>query len=231
MKKILNEKTILLLILCIVTLLTIVIASVAWYLNNMQTKLQTGQISIASDRNFLVALSQGGKDVSELSEEEKKIDMGLGAFSNIETGKLAPGTYGQFDLYITSLSDTVMGCQFSLVYNYENNSEQGALPTNVDFSNLLATHLSFSTDADFEIILTNTQKMSVALVPDTETKVTIYWKWAYEYEGLDIVQLTPEQLVTKKENYDSEDSLIGKYIQSINFQLTVEGYQMLPNKP
>ena len=90
MKKILNEKTILLLILCIVTLLTIVIASVAWYLNNMQTKLQTGQISIASDRNFLVALSQGGKDVSELSEEEKKIDMGLGAFSNIETGKLAP---------------------------------------------------------------------------------------------------------------------------------------------
>jgi len=231
MKKILNEKTILLLILCIVTLLTIVIASVAWYLNNMQTKLQTGQISIASDRNFLVALSQGGKDVSELSEEEKKIDMGLGAFSNIETGKLAPGTYGQFDLYITSLSDTVMGCQFSLVYNYENNSEQGALPTNVDFSNLLATHLSFSTDADFETILTNTQKMSVALVPDIETKVTIYWKWAYEYEVLDIEQLTPEQLVTKKENYDSEDSLIGKYIQSINFQLTVEGYQMLPNKP
>jgi len=230
MKKILNKKAILLLILCIVTLITIVISSVAWYLNNMTTKLQTGQIPIASDRNFKVALTPGGKDVSELSEQNAKIDMGLGAFSNIETGKLAPGTYGQFDLYITSLSDTATGCQLSLIYNYANNSEQGTLPSNVDFSNLLATHLSFSKDADFITNITNNAKLSIALVPEVETKVTIYWKWAYEYEGSDAAQLTPEQLTAKKEVYDSEDSLIGKYIQDINFQLTVEGYQMVPNK-
>ena len=68
----------------------------------------------------------------------------------------------------------------------------------MDFSNLLTTHLSFSKDADFITNITNNTKLRVALVPDIETKVTIYWKWAYEYEGSDAAQLTPEQLTAKK---------------------------------
>lgn len=100
-------------IMFIVSGLVLVGFTIAWYTNNHIPAVTGMYMSAADMGDVKVALVSGGKDISELTEDERYADIGMAEFVNHDTEKLAPGTYGVTTFYVTPTKSSVTACKIT----------------------------------------------------------------------------------------------------------------------
>lgn len=104
--------------MAMIVVISVIAVTIAWFqlINSAWAKDLT--LKAGSADYIKVALESGGKDVSELEEDQRYIDINMPNFYNVEknaVGKtlMAPGVSGKLNLYITSLHPDVTSCRIN----------------------------------------------------------------------------------------------------------------------
>lgn len=220
MKRIFKQETVMLVSMCLVLLLVMFGATVAWFegitpasIKNMKVEsddLVDLYVRVKTEEEDYVLLD----DIGTGNDVKYSIDLDIAKQENIEDNTLAPGSYGTVKFEILSKTPRTTGYLISitptveLVDDYENS---GAGLTKDELKNLLETHLKFY--AKFEngeygeaisysdecLFLHNTNEIKGLkgnLTVNKSEYVTLYWYWPYEYGDI------PDSLNILNENSD-----------------------------
>lgn len=228
MKKIINHKIIFLMATTVVLVLTLVNVSVAWYSYSVNVKTDANSFEVAK-WDFIVSLSSGGEPINDTDH----IKLNVSDFVNVKKGKMAPGTSGKIDLFITSNSEVTTGyqiridkSQLKLIIKDEKGVEH-------DYSDILQSHIIFYCfdDEGRKKIILKDSYFEGKLEEGKEKLVPVYWEWLYEP---DVSMIVDEKEKSDRINrYDEEDTLIGEHNEHITggIELNVQGVQERPEIP
>lgn len=232
MKRKADRTTILKIELGIFIVATIISVTIAWFVR-MNTASVKGIDANASSSDYIkVALKPDGADVLELIGDDALVKINMPEFYDTEANKLAPGVYGEINLYITSLNPGVEKCSLTMDFLPEYIDNAGE----IEISNLLKGHIQFyreKNETGYTGLITDAASLKVNLEYQTEIPVTIYWVWFYEYRDIPSEGLcfNPENYFDKDkyiENgdyvyyYDCGDTKIGTGVKNLAFQIKVD---------
>jgi len=207
MKRIFKQETVMLVSLCLVLLVVMFGATVAWFegitpasIKEMDIKADdenTASAGEIDDENYAPLKSVGTGDNIKYS-----IDLDIAKQENIEDNTLAPGAYGTVKFKILSKTSRTTGYAISvtpsieLIDGYEN---IGSGLTEEEFKKLVESHLKFYATYDDDskeyedvipysdecLFLYNEFKGIKGDVNENEIKyVTLYWYWPYEFTDI-----------------------------------------------
>ena len=242
MKKKLSRETVLKIELMLLLVVTVIAVTIAWFVLFNQSKASGIALKSSTAEHVRVALTPGGEDVLELSGEDAYIDINMPEFYNMDAGMMAPGVYGHFDLYITALSPVAEECTIEvehvLEYIDEVMSDDKAVE---ELDKLVAGHIQFYTSYDegtYSGVIKPGSNIKVPLTYNEETKVTIYWRWFYEYTDIpeegrglsgefyfDADNFAPGSGYTEDDYvllYDYADTKIGLGVKNIAFRMDID---------
>lgn len=186
--------------------------------------------------------------LSEVVGDGKKIDIGLADLTNIEEGKIAPGAFGEIHFFITATSPYYSGCQMEIEPSYkfvDNITNLTNTVTPDELKQIVDSHILYFTDK-YTDDTTNEIRYSGKLTFDNdssiltinrnltlnnEEEIVLYWYWPYDYN--EILPYIDENSIisqdgSKEENvrqYDTNDTLIGNYLESITLSFEIKGTQ------
>ena len=208
------------------------------------------QLRAEEQGDIRIALKEGGADISTLEGENKYVNVGLEQLTNIEfmengtkVYKMAPGAYGQVVFYVTPLKQDVGSC--TVVPEVRLKDKDGNLVAQgSDVYRIANEHIIFYYDKEenggtTQTILnmttvsgadgTSVTMRESAVFPlewdsanhrGKEKKITLYWRWDYEYPTdriLPSYQGSHLSDAEKKNQYNLEDTTIGNEIKHMNF--------------
>ena len=228
-----KQETVLTVIMITVTTLLIIGATVAWFVGRKPVTIlnnyyQAGGIDGFDVKVAIVPDSEQSNGVTDLNMEEiegvpyytmneinanqKEIDIDLAKLSNIEEGKLGPGSYGNIRFKIQTITNSEMKYVIRITPNIK--VAQGIPETSNDGSiskemllDLVQNHIKFYAVKDENQVDPNNiysevipyydenqnidiiQSGFIGTVPENNTDgtiqyVTIYWYWPYEYTDI-----------------------------------------------
>ena len=214
------------------------------------------QLRAEEQGDIRIALKKGGADISTLEGENKYVNVGLEELNNIEfvengvkVYKMAPGAYGQVVFYVTPLKQDVGSC--TVVPEVRLKDKDGNLVAqDSDVYRIANEHIIFYYDKEenggtTQTILnmttvsgkdgTRVTMRESAVFPlewdsanhrGKEKKITLYWRWDYEYPTDRILPSYQEGIASLgsvssnemlKDEYNREDTTIGNEIKHMNF--------------
>ncbi len=98
-------------VMTLVSILVLIGFTVAWYSADIGAATVIGMQMIAAQKeSIIVALEEQGVDVSELAESGTYASIGLEELTNIETDKVAPGSYGKVTFYLRPIEIGIHSC-------------------------------------------------------------------------------------------------------------------------
>lgn len=227
-------------IMTIVSILVLIGFTVAWFTGVFHIATVGGMhLKAAEMNNIKVALTEGGADISELSEENRYAEIGLQDMLNVPVDKLAPGQFGKVNFYLTPSDADIEYCEilpevwirqnegawYPGEWDTEADSEESreAELALEELYEVAQRHIVFFEDETMEKPIDTTRLVEWTEADGKITKqVTIYWQWYYEYPFTEVQLAT----LTKKEQqelideYDAEDTRIGNNITDMKFHFT-----------
>jgi hypothetical protein len=228
--KVVNKKNVMSSVSAVTLLILIITASVAWFvLQRTATIRDIG--SKISEWDFIVSTESMGRPL----ETDEAIDILADSIktNEIGSGKLAPGSYGNIDLYVRTSTD--VASDFYLTIDKAN------LKINVDdvtdisytteeLTQLLHSHIKFYADETYTQEVSLTEPITGELALGEEKKVTIYWVWHYDGTFLCDDTMTDEEKAQIMNQYDEEDVVISEYKEYIegSIRIAVAGTQLQP---
>lgn len=250
-----RNKIIQLTVMSILSILMLVGFTVAWFSGDLGSALAKGmQLRAEEQGDIRIALKEGGADISTLEGEDKYVDVGLEELTNIEfvengtkVYKMAPGAYGQVVFYVTPLKQDVGSC--TVVPEVRLKDKDGNLVTeDSDVYRIANEHIIFYYYKARETTPTLLNMTTVSGEDGTrvtmresavfplewdsandkgiEKKITLYWRWDYEYPTDRILPSYQEGIASLgsvssnemlKDEYNREDTTIGNEIKHMNF--------------
>lgn len=242
MKKKLSRETVLKIELLLVLVVTVIAVTIAWFVLFNQAKASEVSLKSSTAEHIRVALVPGGEDVLELLESEAFVDINMPEFYNMDAGMMAPGVYGHFDLYITALSPVATECTIGVKsisdYIEEVIIDEAAV---AELDKLVAGHIQFYTtyeNDNYSGVIKPESVINVPLSYNEEKKVTIYWRWFYEYTDIpaegrtlngefyfDPDNFAPGSGYTEEDYvllYDYADTKIGLGVKKIAFRMDID---------
>lgn len=222
MKKKFDQAMVMRMEMIILIVVTIIAITLAWFVLDNHVR-KSGLELQAHDLEYLrVALAPDGEDVDilTLSGNTVEADIQLPYYYNINEINsnrklMAPGVYGQIDLYIEPLSPMVHQCSVSINSIPEMiDSLSGQSVSQNGLGDLVDGHIQFYRNRDdvhkdtgYTGLITEGDPLVVDLQQGVETKATIYWIWFYEYRDIPV-----EGRQFEAENYFDMD----RYSVSVN---------------
>ncbi len=250
-----RNKIIQLTVMSILSILMLVGFTVAWFSGDLGAALAKGmQLRAEEQGDIRIALEIGGADISTLEGEDKYVDVGLEELTNIEfvengtkVYKMAPGAYGQVVFYVTPLKQDVGSCtvvpevrlkdkdgnlvtedcdvyrianEHIIFYYYKAGKTTPTLLNMTTVSGADGTRVTMRESAVFPLEWDSTANTG------TEKKITLYWRWDYEYPTDRILPSYQEGIASLgsvssnemlKDEYNREDTTIGNEIKHMNF--------------
>lgn len=225
------------LVMAAVSIMMLVGVTIAWYtVVHLRPSVVGMQMRAEETAGISVALESGGKDITELTGDDRYVKIGLEKLLNIENNQIAPGAYGEVTFYVRALNKNVAACQLipSLVPGYEEEfaknypdgvPEEAMVTINNSLKNIskvLEEHVDFYKDKEMTGKVNLETPLHVDLEWDTqnnvgvEKTVTLYWKWHYEDpEAEGMTAGTDKELVIY--DYDMEDTWIGTRLDTMSF--------------
>lgn len=242
MKKKLSRETVLKIELLLVLVVTVIAVTIAWFVLFNQAKASEVSLKSSTAEHIRVALVPGGEDVLELLESEAFVDINMPEFYNMDAGMMAPGVYGHFDLYITALSPVATECTIGVKsisdYIEEVIIDEAAV---AELDKLVAGHIQFYTtyeNDNYSGVIKPESVINVPLSYNEEKKVTIHWRWFYEYTDIpaegrtlngefyfDPDNFAPGSGYTEEDYvllYDYADTKIGLGVKKIAFRMDID---------
>ncbi len=243
-----QEKIILSAVMCVLLAVVLTTATTAWYAINNSTKTYGLDIKLGGIGGIKVATTAGGEDIMadpNLPKNEDGypiISINLREFENIQSGRIAPGAYGQLPFYITALGENVKFYSIKVQMEYRPASASVTEEQRQKIQDIINDHISVYTskytDGDgivrFENPLTyyvdETDAVTAAtgpLIYMEEVFTEIYWVWNYEltdipdYDGIERFHGMDTRKAVRA--YDEEDTTLGNYIDDIWFNIYIEG--------
>lgn len=250
-----RNKIIQLTVMSVLSILMLVGFTVAWFSGDLGSALAKGmQLRAEEQGDIRIALKEGGADISTLEGEDKYVDVGLEELTNIEfvengvkVYKMAPGAYGQVVFYVTPLKQDVGSC--TVVPEVRLKDKDGKLVTeDSDVYRIANEHIIFYYYKAGETTPTLLNMTTVSGEDGTrvtmresavfplewdsandkgiEKKITLYWRWDYEYPTDRILPSYQEGIASLgsvssnemlKDEYNREDTTIGNEIKHMNF--------------
>ncbi len=226
-------------VMTIVSILVLIGFTVAWYSADFGMATVFGMHLVAGQQeNFIVALESQGADVAELAKEGKYASIGLEELTNILSGELAPGAFGEVTFYVRPIEDGMKSCEIKpqvLISQEEDVWYSGVGSSDaelIELYELVQQHIDFYSDPsmapeykidDNLLKLIWTEQESAQLA---EKLVVIYWKWHYEYPFEEHYTAEEQQNLSAVEvselinTYDAEDTKIGNNVESMKFHFT-----------
>ncbi|MBR1692637.1 MAG: hypothetical protein IJ711_07670 [Lachnospiraceae bacterium] len=199
MKKKFDQRIVLRIEMIILIVITIIAVTLAWFVLNNHSLVKGMNLTAQDDEYLRVALQPGGEDVDilTLSGNTVEADVQLPYYYNIneinsDRKLMAPGVYGQVDLYITALSPMLKQCSVSVnsIPEFIDSVSENSAQTEA-LGALLDGHIQFYQTRDEENkgtgytgLITDENPLVVDLEENVEKKVTIYWIWFYEYRDI-----------------------------------------------
>lgn len=242
MKKKLSRETVLKIELLLVLVVTVIAVTIAWFVLFNQAKASGVSLKSSTAEHIRVALVPGGEDVLELSGDEALININMPEFYNMDADMMAPGVYGHFDLYITALSPVATECTIGVRsicdYIEEVVTDDAAVE---ELDRLVAGHIQFYTtyeNDNYSGVIKPESVINLPLSYNEEKKVTIYWRWFYEYTDIpaegrtlngefyfDPDNFAPGSGYTEEDYvllYDYADTKIGLGVKKIAFRMDID---------
>ncbi len=221
-KKIFNQKHVMMLISMAILVIMLISATIAWFVLSRTASVNSfgGKIS---EWDFLISKTSGGSPIRPNETLDFKVDDVL----NVKKGKMAPGTTGTIEFYIKTTTDVVTAYR---VY-VDKSKLSMKVDDKHDYSDILKKHIVFYTDDTYQTEISEKEPFTGTLKQNEEKKIVLYWKWPYD--GSEIM---PDTIVDEKEikeylkQYDEEDNLISEkrnYISG-NIGITAYGVQEEP---
>ncbi len=250
-----RNKIIQLTVMSILSILMLVGFTVAWFSGDLGAALAKGmQLRAEEQGDIRIALKEGGADISTLEGENKYVNVGLEELNNIEfvengvkVYKMAPGAYGQVFFYVTPLKPDVGSCtvvpevrlkdkagnlvaqdsdvyrianEHIIFYYYKTGETTPTLLNMTTVSGKDGTRVTMRESAVFPLEWDSTANTGI------EKKITLYWRWDYEYPTDRILPSYQEGIASLgsvssnemlKDEYNREDTTIGNEIKHMNF--------------
>ncbi len=250
-----RNKIIQLTVMSILSILMLVGFTVAWFSGDLGAALAKGmQLRAEEQGDIRIALETGGADISTLEGENKYVNVGLEELNNIEfvengvkVYKMAPGAYGQVVFYVTPLKPDVGSCtvvpevrlkdkagnlvaqdsdvyrianEHIIFYYYKTGETTPTLLNMTTVSGADGTRVTMRESAVFPLEWDSTANTGI------EKKITLYWRWDYEYPTDRILPSYQEGIASLgsvssnemlKDEYNREDTTIGNEIKHMNF--------------
>ena len=250
-----RNKIIQLTVMSILSILMLVGFTVAWFSGDLGAALAKGmQLRAEEQGDIRIALETGGADISTLEGENKYVNVGLEQLTNIEfvengvkVYKMAPGAYGQVFFYVTPLKPDVGSCtvvpevrlkdkagnlvaqdsdvyrianEHIIFYYYKTGETTPTLLNMTTVSGKDGTRVTMRESAVFPLEWDSTANTGI------EKKITLYWRWDYEYPTDRILPSYQEGIASLgsvssnemlKDEYNREDTTIGNEIKHMNF--------------
>ena len=250
-----RNKIIQLTVMSILSILMLVGFTVAWFSGDLGAALAKGmQLRAEEQGDIRIALKEGGADISTLEGENKYVNVGLEELNNIEfvengvkVYKMAPGAYGQVFFYVTPLKPDVGSCtvvpevrlkdkagnlvaqdsdvyrianEHIIFYYYKTGETTPTLLNMTTVSGEDGTRVTMRESAVFPLEWDSTANTGI------EKKITLYWRWDYEYPTDRILPSYQEGIASLgsvssnemlKDEYNREDTTIGNEIKHMNF--------------
>ncbi len=244
-----RNKIIQITVMSILSILMLVGFTVAWFSGDLGSALAKGmQLRAEEQGDIRIALKEGGADISTLEGEDKYVNVGLEELTNIEfvengtkVYKMAPGAYGQVVFYVTPLKPDVGSCtvvpevrlkdkdgnlvaqdsdvyrianEHIIFYYYKAGKTTPTLLNMTEVSGADGTRVTMRESAVFPLEWDSTANTGI------EKKITLYWRWDYEYPTdriLPSYQGSHLSDAEKKNQYNLEDTTIGNEIKHMNF--------------
>lgn len=250
-----RNKIIQLTVMSILSILMLVGFTVAWFSGDLGAALAKGmQLRAEEQGDIRIALKKGGADISTLEGENKYVNVGLEELNNIEfvengvkVYKMAPGAYGQVVFYVTPLKQDVGSCtvvpevrlkdkdgnlvaqdsdvyrianEHIIFYYYKTGETTPTLLNMTTVSGADGTRVTMRESAVFPLEWDSTANTGI------EKKITLYWRWDYEYPTDRILPSYQEGIASLgsvssnemlKDEYNREDTTIGNEIKHMNF--------------
>lgn len=250
-----RNKIIQLTVMSILSILMLVGFTVAWFSGDLGSALAKGvQLRAEEQGDIRIALKKGGADISTLEGENKYVNVGLEELNNIEfvengvkVYKMAPGAYGQVVFYVTPLKQDVGSCtvvpevrlkdkdgnlvaqdsdvyrianEHIIFYYYKTGETTPTLLNMTTVSGADGTRVTMRESAVFPLEWDSTANTGI------EKKITLYWRWDYEYPTDRILPSYQEGIASLgsvssnemlKDEYNREDTTIGNEIKHMNF--------------
>lgn len=250
-----RNKIIQLTVMSILSILMLVGFTVAWFSGDLGAALAKGmQLRAEEQGDIRIALKEGGADISTLEGENKYVNVGLEELNNIEfvengvkVYKMAPGAYGQVFFYVTPLKPDVGSCtvvpevrlkdkagnlvaqdsdvyrianEHIIFYYYKTGETTPTLLNMTMVSGKDGTRVTMRESAVFPLEWDSTANTGI------EKKITLYWRWDYEYPTDRILPSYQEGIASLgsvssnemlKDEYNREDTTIGNEIKHMNF--------------
>lgn len=214
------------------------------------------QLRAEEQGDIRIALKEGGADISTLEGENKYVNVGLEQLTNIEfmengtkVYKMAPGAYGQVVFYVTPLKQDVGSCTVvpevrlkdkdgnlvaqgsdvyrianeHIIFYYDKEKNGGTTQTLLNMTTVSGadgTSVTMRESAVFPL------EWDSANHRGKEKKITLYWRWDYEYPTDRILPSYQEGIASLssvssnemlKDEYNREDTTIGNEIKHMNF--------------
>ncbi len=199
-------------VLSVVLMISIVAATVAWFLISSSTKISQLNLTTGSTEDIEVSLAMDPwQDVLESNSNPHtgttaEIQIAMPAFENIydksgnkvetaNSGIMAPGTYGEFTFYVKSVNELYDGCQLTISKVLESAASDSIV---AEINRLAEGHIlcfakvvgdteyhHVSEEHPMELIFTYSEGQCQPL------QVQVYWVWPYEYVDLtaDIIKI------------------------------------------
>lgn len=250
-----RNKIIQLTVMSILSILMLVGFTVAWFSGDLGAALAKGmQLRAEEQGDIRIALETGGADISTLEGENKYVNVGLEELTNIEfvengtkVYKMAPGAYGQVVFYVTPLKPDVGSCtvvpevrlkdkdgnlvaqdsdvyrianEHIIFYYYKAGKTTPTLLNMTEVSGADGTRVTMRESAVFPLEWDSTANTGI------EKKITLYWRWDYEYPTDRILPSYQEGIASLgsvssnemlQDEYNREDTTIGNEIKHMNF--------------
>lgn len=250
-KQFFQEKIILSAVMCVLLFVVLTTATTAWYAVNSNAKAYGLKLRTGGTGGLKVATVPGGEDIMSDSKRPKTaegvpiISINLKDFKNVQSGRIAPGTYSEMPFYITALSDNIKSYSIKVKLEYE---PSAAVPNDerIQIEKMIRDHISVYaqkyTDAEgivrfrdplayFEKEKDRVTAATGPLETNREMYAPIYWVWNYELtdipnwqrqESLARFRAYPDTASAVRA-YDIEDTMLGNYVDDIWFRVYIEG--------
>lgn len=217
-------------VMLVVSTLVLVGFTIAWY-TSRNTPVATGlKAQAVALGDVKVALTPGGDDVTELMGDAKYADIGLGQYSNLEAGKLAPGTWGSVTFYVTPINGGVRVCDIVPQVLISQTTDEwypaeGKGQELEELYELVKKHIQFFSDEGMQHEITEEQPFQLtwsSADAEQEKAAVLYWKWHYEYPFTEEERaiLSQAEQRSRLENYDIEDMKLGNNISRMKYYFT-----------
>ena len=224
-------------VMLIVCVMVMVGVTIAWFSSTGSVFGGGMWVKAAEAGSVIIALEPGGEDIGVLAEDDihgnEYADMGLFELTNIESGKLAPGASGKVTFYVTPKAGVVNCGILPLVrirqgediwYPDVEGKTEGSDVIQA-LCEKVGRHISFYSDKAMTIPVNEENPYLIEWADNEagiEKTAVLYWVWHYEYPFTQEEQntLTAEEKKALIEQYDEEDTDIGKNISEMKFHFT-----------